>query len=209
MNNTTHFLAIILISSLLGLIVDETILSEDRIIYDLSSRLSVEQITSILDLRDKWSWLNYLLLPVIYLVKFFLITSWLLCGSIIFGFNCSFKELLRVVIISEYVWVFSSVLTIIWFGFVRTDYNINEIQHFQPLALINLFNIDNLDKRLIFPLKALNIFELIYAGALAVGIQKLIKVNLSEAVRFSILVYGPSLITWLVFITFLGLNLAE
>ncbi|RUA28260.1 MAG: hypothetical protein DSY77_16205 [Bacteroidetes bacterium] len=157
--------------------------------------------------QKKWAWLNYALLPVIYLLKFSLITFWVLCGTIIAGYKITFKSIFKVVLVTEFVWLLPSFTLIIWFGLIETSYTFNDVQYFAPLSLLNLFNASQLDPWLIFPLKSLNLFEVIYLLVLALGIKKIMKKDYDSALKFTLPVYGSALVVWILFVTFLSINL--
>ncbi|WKV13455.1 hypothetical protein [Marivirga harenae] len=157
--------------------------------------------------QKKWAWLNYALMPVIYLIKFSLITFWILCGTIIAGFKISFKSIFKVVLVAEFVWLLPSFILIIWFGLFETSYTFSDVQYFAPLSLLNLFDASQLDSWLIFPLKSLNLFEVIYLLALALGIKKIMKKDYDSALKFTLPVYGSALVVWILFVTFLSINL--
>ncbi|MCP4458859.1 MAG: hypothetical protein GY816_12680 [Cytophagales bacterium] len=167
--------------------------------------MSIERIEQMLDLQNQWAWMNYVALPIIYLIKFGLVSLWVLCGTVLFGYKVSFKDIFHVVLVAEFVWLIPSFLSIIWFGFIDTDYSLIDIQYFQPLSLLNFFDVSSLDPWIVFPLKALNVFEVIYALVLTLGMRKVIKKDWMDSVRFTIPVYG--FVTWIVFITFLTLNM--
>ncbi|MBL0763795.1 hypothetical protein [Marivirga atlantica] len=111
---------------------------------------------------------------------------------------------------AEFVWLIPSLLLIIWYGFIDTGYSYSDIQYFAPLSLLSLFeNPESLDSWLVYPLKSLNIFELAYIIALSVGIMKIMKKDFNKTLEFTLPVYGSSLVVWLLFITFLSINLGS
>ena len=202
------YMLLVLLTSL-SIYMSQTFLVTDQLIEDhLITQLSIERIEQLLDFRDQWAWVNYAILPIIYLLKFTFITLWLLCGIILFGYKTSFKKIFQVVLVAEFVWIIPSILTIIWFGLIDTDYTLLDVQYFQPLSLLNLFDPENVESWLIFPLKSLNIFEVIYMLVLAIGIKKVIQKDYNTSLTFVVPVYGLGLVTWIVFITFLSINLA-
>ncbi|MEQ9403263.1 MAG: hypothetical protein RIM99_06760 [Cyclobacteriaceae bacterium] len=162
----------------------------------------------MLNLRERWAWTSYAILPIIYLLKFTFITLWLLSGSILFGYKTSFKQVFQVVLVAEFVWLIPSILTIIWFGLIDTNYTLIDVQYFQPLSLLSFFDGSTLDNWMIFPLKALNLFEIAYMMVLALGMRKLLKRDFNTSLSFTVPVYGAGLVTWIVFITFLSINFA-
>lgn len=202
------YLLFILLAGLLTFISQELIISKEILSEHLSQQLSFDQIEQMLNLRERWAWTSYAILPIIYLLKFTFITLWLLSGSILFGYKTSFKQVFQVVLVAEFVWLIPSILTIIWFGLIDTNYTLIDVQYFQPLSLLSFFDGSTLDNWMIFPLKALNLFEIAYMMVLALGMRKLLKRDFNTSLSFTVPVYGAGLVTWIVFITFLSINFA-
>jgi len=99
--------SLILLTILIAFLHQNILLTNDLLIDHWDNQLSIAQINGILELKDSWSWISYLLIPVIYLIKFTLITLWILSATILFGYKNTFKEIFRVVIIhSNMVWVY-------------------------------------------------------------------------------------------------------
>jgi len=170
--------------------------------------MGYERIIELIITSDEWAWLNYVLLPIIYLLKFSILALWLLCGAIIFDLKNSFSDFFKVVLVAEFVWLVPSLILIIWYGLVDTNYTYTEIQYFAPFSLLSIFEEpQHLDAWLVYPLKALNLFELAYIIVLAIGIKKITNKDFNDSLGFTLPVYGSSLIVWILFITFLSINL--
>lgn len=202
------FFFLIILSSLVVFVSHDFIISDDILAQHLAKQLSIERIQQLLNFRDHWVWVNYAILPIIYLLKFTFISLWLLSGIILFGYKTSFKKIFQVVLVAEFVWIIPSLLTIIWFGLIDTDYTLLDVQYFQPLSLMNFFDGELVESWLVFPLKALNLFEVAYMLVLAIGIKKVINRDYNTSLGFVVPVYGLGLVTWIVFITFLSINLS-
>lgn len=198
----------IILAGLFAYVSQNLILTDDVLTDHLASQLSLDRIQQLLDFRDQWAWVNYVALPIIYLIKFGLVSLWILCGTVLLGYKVRFKDIFHVVLVAEFVWLVPSFLSIIWFGVIDTDYSLVDIQYFQPLSLLNFFDAPSLDPWVVFPLRAFNVFEIIYALVLTLGMRKVIKTDWMDSVRFTIPVYGFGFVTWIVFITFLTLNMA-
>ena len=208
--NKDNFVIFSILSSILviySIISANFLLTEEVIIEHLQSQLSLNRIKKMIALKEKWAWINYTIIPIILSFKFTLISLWILCGIILFGYKNTFKEIFRVVIVAEFIWLIPSFITLIWFGFIDTDYSLVDVQYFKPLSLLNFFEASKVESWLIFPLKSLNLFEVAYMFVLTIGIKKMLKKDYNTALNFTIPVYGTALITWIVFITFLSLNL--
>lgn len=201
-------LLLVVTSALFTYIIQNIIITDDILASHLGAQLSYDRVEKMLNLRKDWAWVNYAALPFVYLIKFTLTSLWILCGIILFGYKAELKRIFHAVIVAEFVWIIPTLITTIWFGFIHTNYTVEEIQFFQPLSLLNLFDAASLDPWLVVPLKALNLFEILYMVILAIGIKRIINKNYNDSLAFTIPVYGTGLVTWIVFMTFLTINLS-
>ncbi|HET8858612.1 hypothetical protein [Marivirga sp.] len=121
------------------LIFEFGILNENLLIDFLGDQIAYENIVRIIDEQRKWNWLKYLLFPLLSLLKFTLISFWILSASIFLNFKISFKSIFRVVLISEFVWFIPSFLLLVWFGLFHTSYSLIEVQYFAPPSHYSAF----------------------------------------------------------------------
>jgi hypothetical protein len=115
--------------------------------------------------------LKFFSIPFVYLWKFTVIAFVIWIGCFMFGYRVTYKECWGVVIGAEFVFLIPEVLKIIWFMAVDTDPNYHDISAFYPFSAIQLVDYTEIDKRYAYPLKALNIFEIIYWVLLVNGIH--------------------------------------
>ncbi|ELR71247.1 hypothetical protein C900_02862 [Fulvivirga imtechensis AK7] len=131
--------------------------------------------------------LQYFSVPLIYLIKLTVISFVLWIGSFMFGYKITYGNVWQVAVVSESVFLIPELLKILWFVFIETDPNLFEIRSFYPLSLINLVDAYELDKRWFYPLKALNVFEIIYWFVLVAGIHHMAgkRKSVARAIVFS------------------------
>jgi len=115
--------------------------------------------------------LKLLSVPLIYLWKFTVIAFIIWIGCFLFGYRVTYRQCWGVVIGAEFIFLVPEILKIIWFMTVITDPSYDEVTSFYPLSLLNMVNHETLDKKWMYPLKALNIFEVIYWFLLVAGIH--------------------------------------
>lgn len=114
---------------------------------------------------------KFLSIPLVYLWKFTVIAFVIWIGCFMFGYRVTYSQCWGVVIGAEYVFLIPEVLKILWFMMVETDPTYNDISGFYPLSLIHFVDMESLDKRWAYPLRALNIFEIVYWFLLVEGIH--------------------------------------
>jgi len=117
------------------------------------------------------STIKFLSIPFVYLWKFLVIAFVIWVGCFMFGYRVTYTQCWGVVVAAEYIFLIPEILKILWFMFVETDPSYNDISGFYPLSLIHFFDIETLDKRWAYPLRALNLFEVIYWFLLVGGIH--------------------------------------
>jgi hypothetical protein len=117
------------------------------------------------------STIKFLSIPFVYLWKFLVIAFVIWVGCFMFGYRVTYTQCWGVVVAAEYIFLIPEILKILWFMFVETDPTYNDISGFYPLSLIQFVDIETLDKRWAYPLRALNVFEIIYWFLLVGGIH--------------------------------------
>jgi len=117
------------------------------------------------------SGLKFLSIPFVYLWKVTIISFVVWTGCFMFGYRVTYAQCWAVVLTAEYVFLIPELLKILWFLFVHKDPTYYDIGSFYPLSLINFVDYDALDKRYAYPLRALNVFEVVYWFLLVKGVN--------------------------------------
>lgn len=201
-----YSIVLIFTSVLINYVISKKVLSEVVIIEHLYPQMDYDRILGMIDLKKKWEWINYLVIPFVYLLKFTVVSLWIICGSILYNKNINFKSVFRIVILAEFVWLIPPVILILWFGIFETNYSYTDIQYFAPLSLLSLFEPASVESWLVYPLKSFNLFEVFYVLILGVGIKKITSKNYMSSLSFIAPVYSSALIVWVIFVTFLTIN---
>jgi hypothetical protein len=115
--------------------------------------------------------LKYFSVPFVYLWKFTVIAFVIWIGCFMYGYRVTYSQCWGVVIGAEFIFLVPEVLKIIWFMTVQTDPTYHEVRSFYPLSLIQLVDYDAIDKAWAYPLRSLNVFEVIYCFLLVKGIH--------------------------------------
>ena len=115
--------------------------------------------------------IKFLSIPLVYLWKFTVIAFVIWIGCFMFGYRVTYTQCWGVVIGAEYIFLIPEILKIVWFMVVDTDPTYRDISGFYPLSLIHFVDFDALDKRWAYPLRALNLFEIVYWFLLVAGIH--------------------------------------
>jgi len=211
---------IIIFINLLIYYVTDLLLANSEVYYQhFSDRLTHEQINDLLAKGHYWAWLKYMVLVLVYFFKFLLITFSLYVGYFFTSLKkkVSFNEIFQVVLLSEMVFFVPAILRILWFLFIQPQYTLQDLQLFFPLAAINLFEANQLEPWLVYPLQVLNVFEIAYWLVLAYGMMQIANtpiiesskkytLNLERAFGLVAANYGTGLVVWVAIMVFLTLS---
>jgi hypothetical protein len=180
----------------------------DSALYNsLADKLTTQQIHDYFEFQKKWQWLEYLIIPIILLIKTSLLASILYIGTFLFSKKpITFKQLWSFVITAEFVFLLVPLFKIIWFYFFQTNYTLKDIQYFYPLSALNIVGYKGLEPWLIYPFQVLNLFELAYWLILAYFIGKITETNMDRGLKIVASSYGSALLLWVVVIMFFTLN---
>lgn len=204
------FLIVVLLSVFTTILI-KYLLGIDKLYYNYySEKLVQEQVENIIVLKNKWEWIGYVIIPLLVLIRTNLVA---LCLSIgMFCYNMEhpykFKQFFRITLLGEFVLVLVGFFKLGYFYFVKTDYNLLDLQQYFPLSYINFLDIDNIEPWLIYPLQTINLFEIAYFFVLAYGLWKLLKNNFSKSLEIAAVSYGSGLVVWLGIVMFFTLNMS-
>lgn len=145
--------------------------------------------------------LRFLSVPLIYLWKFTVIGFVIWVGCFMWGYRVTFSQCWGIAIVSEFIFLVPELIKILWYFFVETDPTIYDIRGFYPLSLMNLFEYEEIDTRYAYPLRALNVFELIYWYLLINGVHFFARKKKDIAMLIVLTSYVLMFFLWLWFYT--------
>lgn len=145
--------------------------------------------------------LQYLSIPVIYIFKFAMTAFLLWTGAFLFGYRLSYKEAFQTVIIAEFIFLIPELLKILYFLFIVNDPSLFEVQSFYPLSLINFADPETLPKKWFYPMKAANVFEVLYWFILAYLLHSIFRKKKLIAALIVLVAYVVPFIGWLFYYT--------
>ncbi|MFN3839745.1 MAG: hypothetical protein ACK4RF_03465 [Cyclobacteriaceae bacterium] len=117
------------------------------------------------------STLQFISIPIVYLWKFTIIAFVIWVGCFMFGYRVTYAQCWGVVIGAEFIFLIPELIKILWFIFIVPDPRYSDIGAFYPLSLMHFFDYYSLNTRYAYPLRALNVFEIIYWFLLVAGIH--------------------------------------
>ena len=156
--NIHFFFTIIIILLAITYLSNQLLISETLYYITFAEQLTAEKIDGLIEQTRKWAWLGYVFIPIIYLLKFSLISLVLLTGFFFIDKKVSFSLLFKAVMLAEIPFLLVPLIKLFWFLFIQTQYNFNDLQYFYPLSALQLFEIKTLAIWQIYPLQLLNVF---------------------------------------------------
>jgi hypothetical protein len=117
------------------------------------------------------SMLQFVSIPVVYLWKFTVISFVIWIGCFMYGYRVSYAQCWGVVIGAEFIFLIPELLKIIYFFTIEPDPSYSDIGAFYPFSLMHFFDYYSIDKKWAYPLRALNLFEIVYWFTLVSGIH--------------------------------------
>lgn len=143
--------------------------------------------------------IQYLSIPIFLGWKLTWTTLTLWIGCFMFGYRLHFNQLWKLVLLSEIFFFLPEIIKIIWFTVFGSDPSYNDYMAFYPLSLINLVDYTALSARWLYPLKALNVFEILYWPVLIFGIYFMSGKKLKTSAYIVLSTYSLFFLVWLGF----------
>lgn len=190
------------------------LISDSLYFSSWNEQFSFNQIEDFINYTKKWEWLGYVLLPVMTLIKLTLVASCVSLGLFFVTNKFAFKSAFGVALVAEFIFLLPTLLKLLWFTFIQTDYTLQDLQLFYPLSALNFFDYTQLETWWVYPLQTLNVFELAYWLVLAKGIKELtedkfIEKNILDFEQAFVLVlssYGLGLVLWIATVMFISVS---
>ncbi len=115
--------------------------------------------------------IQFVSIPLVYLWKFTVIAFVIWVGCFLYGYRVTYIQCWGVVIGAEFIFLIPELLKILYFFTIEPDPAYTDIGAFYPFSLMHFFDYQTIDKKWAYPLRALNIFEVVYWFALVSGIH--------------------------------------
>ena len=192
LSKRTGFLLVCLVALLL-LFVKKSFIEDETAAFEF---LSGTPEGSILSLR---STLQYISIPLVYGWKILVLSFVVWVGCFSFGYRVTYSQCWQIVTAAEFAIFVPEVVKIVWFMAVETDPVFYRINAFYPLSAMGFFDYTQIPDRYHYPLKSLNLFELLYGYMLVTGIIHFTKKGFREAVTVVLMTYLPIFLLWLGF----------
>jgi hypothetical protein len=200
-----YFIVICFTSFILSVLLNEFIITNKVFYNSYADKLNIERIRHLYELISQIKWINYIISPLGYFLKFLIITLILLTGDIIFETKIGFKKLFGAVVIAESIFLIQEAAKVFWFLFIEKPETISDIGRFNILSIYSLFTENEIYPWLIYPFKVANVFELLYWIVLAYLIKIQTEIEYDKALKLVLSTYVPAVLIWIIFIMYLSI----
>ena len=182
------------------------LISETIYFNTFSTQLSYQRIENIILEAKKLSWINYVIIPIIYLIKLSVITTCLSLGFFFISDRFKFTVFFNVTVLAEIIFLLPVLIKLLWFLFIKTDYDLNDLTLFYPLSALNLVDAETIPRYWLAPLQTLNLFEVAYWFLLAYGVSGATDFSFKRSFGLVMSSYGVGLVLWVVLVMFLTIT---
>ena len=119
-----------------------------------------------------------------------------------------YRKIFNIVLQAEFIFILVTLTKVGWFYFFKSDYNLEDWQHFYPLSALSIVGYEGLQAWFIYPFQVLNLFELAYWLTLAYLLGKELKIKADKGFSIVASSYGVALLIWVVGVMFFTLNMS-
>lgn len=204
-NSKWFFFAICIIYIISSYILNEIVITNKIYINTLGEQLSIERISRIFEIRERWSWVNYVSLPFLVALKLLLVSFTLNIGVFVYGYKINFSRIFKIAVIAELIFVIADISKTAYFIF-NSPSSLNEINYFYPLSITCLIDSKKIADWLIYPLQQINVFELFYWLLLTLGLKINLDKKFSYTLKMVISSYGIGLLIFILLFMFIAIN---
>lgn len=143
--------------------------------------------------------LNYLWTPFAFLWKFTVIAFIIWMGAFSWGHKVSFRKLWQFVMVAEFIFIFPELIKLLYLMTTSGQLTPEEMKGYYPTSLFSLVNAQEIPAKFHYPLRTINIFEILYLLLLILGFHNISKRSLKTSALVVLSSYGFGLLIWLAF----------
>ncbi|MDX1639401.1 MAG: hypothetical protein R3281_15650 [Balneolaceae bacterium] len=202
------FLSVCGIYTALRLSANGIIFTDEFFYRSLSGQLTIESIESLLNIRAKLWWIDYLTIPVILVFRTLFASICISIGLVLFEKSFSFSKLFKIALLAEGVFMLGELIYLIQIFSELESLTLHESINYYPLSLMSVVGIEHALPFLYYPLQTLNFFEILYICVISGLLSLHIEGGFKELLSIVMPAYLTGLILWLSLVAFLTLQVS-
>ena len=203
-NKQYYFWALCACSLLFAIFGEYFLYTDSQLYSSLSEQFTNEQIKILLNLRNKWIGLYYLLIPIFIIIRVLYTSFCLFLGDLFQETHWGYKRMFNIALKTDAVFILSTIVVFYYYLIFGDNKTIDVNIH--PFSLLAVTGQESIPEWLIFAYNSINMFELFYIVFLTLLIRTSTKTGYIKALIFSLLTYGVGNYLYIIVITFLYLN---
>lgn len=173
-----------------------------------SDQLTGESIESFLNIQSQYAWVNYIFVPLIFFFRVLFVVICIGIGIAFSDLEFKFKTIFRAILLAEVVFLVAQIIYMINLSLHLNTLTLEKAANYYPLTTLSYFGTENVVPWLRYPLQTINVFEVLYMAVIAWLLSKQWKEDFMESMALVVPSYGTGLILWLVFVTFITLQIS-
>jgi hypothetical protein len=221
-NGWLVFLLFCLVIWLFAFINDEFVVTEELYNQYIQSQMNEkyedyeaiasefeDDITQSLD-DSQFDWkenlFDFSIIVIQNIIQLSLISAFLFVALTILQYTdyISFGQLFKIVLISEFIFFIPKTIKYVWFIIHSNSYSLEDVKTFSPFSLYGITKSYIIADWLAYPLRFINIFELIYIVTVTTLISSMLRVKF-KAIIFPVTIsYLTLMLLWITFRIYLS-----
>ena len=101
----TLFIIYCLLLTAINYLLQSFLITNTVLHNSYAEQLSYERVEEIIQGQNKYAWVGYAILPLIYAVKFLLIGCCLLLGSLFFDIKLKFSDAFKIALLADIIFI--------------------------------------------------------------------------------------------------------
>ena len=205
-NKLEFFILLNLLYILSAIIINEYIIHDELYYRSLGSQLSINVIDNLVSFKNKWQWIGYFGVPIVLLVKFLMVATFISMGSIIASHKLTFRQIFGIAMAAEVVYLTANFITT--GSLLFSDINTLEDLNINLLSLASLVPESSIETYLYVPLQSFSVFLLVYILILSWCYKTVTDFPFNQSFILVLATYGSAFIMWIILIMYLLISYA-
>jgi hypothetical protein len=190
-------------------LAQEFVLTEQLYHNTYGERLAADRIREMIAMRERYAWLGYVLTPVFVALRVAYAALCLSVGAILAEYRAmSYRRLFKAALLCEGVFVLRSALTTGWNAAIADPETLREVGAALPTSAAALVDAAALPRWALYPLRTLNLYEVLYVVALSGTLAWMFGVEWTRTSALTVAAYGIGLLLWIAAATFFLVQLS-
>ena len=186
-------------------LTSEFVLTDRLLEQEWSANFDAERVLEMLDQRQRWTLLGYVVIPAVLFIKILYTTLCLLTGFALLDWRVRFRDVFQVGVHAEAVFAIAAVIHLVWTLLGRDFQSVAEYAAHYPFSALEIVSVDEANLWMAYGLKTANVFEVVYVAALCWGLADVVDRRAIQLWPLIAASYGTGLLLLICAVTFLSL----